>query len=145
MHRDDQPRPTQLQPRPSDSRLRVGDAERTLVIDQLANHHAAGRLTLEEFEDRMASAWTARTGADLALLVQDLPAPAPSRAPDRRPTGRPRLDPQARTYLAVMALLWLIWLLTGAGYPWPVWPMLGWGVGVAGRQWHRPQGGVSPR
>jgi DUF1707 SHOCT-like domain len=54
MHRDDQPRPTQLQPRPTDTRLRVGDAERTLVIDQLADHHAAGRLTLEEFEDRMA-------------------------------------------------------------------------------------------
>ena len=145
MHRNDRPRPTQLLPRSSDPRLRVGDAERTLVIDQLADHHAAGRLTLEEFEDRMASAWTARTGADLALLVQDLPSPAPSRAPDRRPTGRPRLDPQVRTYLAVMALLWLIWLLTGAGYPWPVWPMLGWGVGVAGRQWRHPQGGVSPR
>ena len=31
-----------------------------------------------------------------------------------------------------MALLWTIWLVTGAGYPWPIWPMLGWGVGVAG-------------
>jgi Domain of unknown function (DUF1707)/2TM domain len=145
MHRHDGPRPTQLLPRPADPRLRVGDAERTLVIDQLADHHAAGRLTIEEFEDRMASAWTARTGADLAVLVRDLPSPAPSRVPDRRPTGRPRLDPQARTYLAVMALLWLIWLLTGAGYPWPVWPMLGWGIGIAGHQWRRPQGGVSPR
>jgi len=34
----------------------------------------------------------------------------------------------------VIALLWLIWLVTGAGYPWPIWPMLGWGVGVAGHQ-----------
>jgi hypothetical protein len=33
-----------------------------------------------------------------------------------------------------MALLWVIWLITGAGYPWPVWPMLGWGIGVAGHQ-----------
>src|SRR4029450_7877431 len=90
-------------------------------------------------------AWTARTGADLALLVQDLPAPAPSRTPDRRRAGHPHLDPQVRTYLAVMALLWLIWLLTGAGYPWPVWPMLGWGVGGAGPQGRRPPGGgVTP-
>ena len=49
------------------------------------------------------------------------------------------------TYLAVSALLVAIWALTGAGYFWPIWPMLGWGVGVAGRQWRRPQGGVSPR
>ena len=31
-----------------------------------------------------------------------------------------------------MALLWLVWLVTGAGYPWPIWPMLGWGIGVVG-------------
>ena len=141
MHGHQRPRSAQLLPRPSDPALRVGDAERRLVIDQLADHHAAGRLTIEEFEDRMASAWTARTGADLAVLVKDLPSPAPSRAPDRRPSGRPLLDPQVRTYLAVMALLWLIWLLTGAGYPWPIWPMLGWGIGVAGRHRRRPAAG----
>jgi DUF1707 SHOCT-like domain/2TM domain len=132
----------------SDLSIRVGDAERGVVIDQLADHHAAGRLSFQEFEDRMASAWTAKTAADLAVLVQDLPTPAPRRAPDRLPSRRPRLDPQARTYLAVIALLWVIWLLTGAGYPWPIWPMLGWGVGVIGRHRPRPappQGGASPR
>ena len=133
MHRNDRPRPTQLLPRPSDPRLRVGDAERTLVIDQLADHHAAGRLTLAEFEERMTSAWAARTGAELEVLVRDLPAPAgPAPRVPARP--RPRLDGQTRTYLAVIALLWLIWLVSGAGYPWPVWPMLGWGIGVAGHQ-----------
>lgn len=34
-------------------------------------------------------------------------------------------------YLAVNALLVLIWALTSAGYFWPVWPILGWGIGVA--------------
>jgi hypothetical protein len=111
--------------------LRVGDAERGKVIDQLADHHAAGRLTLDEFEQRMSAAWTARTGAELEVLVRDLPAlPGPaSRVPGR---PRPTLDSPTRTYLAVIALLWVIWLVTGAGYPWPVWPMLGWGIGVAG-------------
>jgi hypothetical protein len=27
-----------------------------------------------------------------------------------------------------MVLLVSIWVLTGAGYFWPVWPMLGWGI-----------------
>lgn len=33
-------------------------------------------------------------------------------------------------YAVVNAGLFLIWLITGAGYPWFVWPLLGWGVGV---------------
>ena len=33
-------------------------------------------------------------------------------------------------YVAVNALLVLIWAATGAGYFWPVWPMLGWGIAV---------------
>jgi hypothetical protein len=123
-------------PRPADPGLRVGDTERGQVIDQLADHHAAGRLTLAEFEERMGSAWTARTGAELEVLVRDLPTlPRPTRPSRRLAAGpRPRLDSPTRTYLAVIALLWVIWLVTGAGYPWPVWPMLGWGVGVASHQ-----------
>jgi hypothetical protein len=127
------PRNTDRTPaRPADPGLRVGDAERGRVVDQLADHHAAGRLTLDEFEERMSAAWTARTGGELEVLVRDLPAlPRPvSRAPVR---PRLALDSPTRTYLAVIALLWVIWLVTGAGYPWPVWPMLGWGIGVAGR------------
>ena len=134
-------RPTPLadpRVRTADPRVRVGDAERDRVIDQLADHHAAGRLTLAEFEDRMAAASTARTGADLAVLTADLPAPMVPQRPARPATWRLDLDPAVRTYLAVMALLWLIWLLTGTGYPWPIWPMLGWGIGVAGHHRRSP-------
>ncbi len=34
-------------------------------------------------------------------------------------------------YLSVNALLVLIWAITSGGFFWPVWPMLGWGIGVA--------------
>ena len=33
-------------------------------------------------------------------------------------------------YLAVNALLVIIWAMTSAAYFWPVWPILGWGIGV---------------
>lgn len=39
-----------------------------------------------------------------------------------------------RTHLIVYcitnAAFWIIWLFTGQGYPWPIWPMTGWGIGV---------------
>ena len=56
--------------------------------------------------------------AELERVVADLPAPPPA-------LPRPQLP---MTYLAVSALLIVIWALTGAGYFWPIWPMLGWGV-----------------
>lgn len=33
-------------------------------------------------------------------------------------------------YLVMNAAFWAIWYVTGRGYMWPVWPMVGWGVGV---------------
>jgi len=40
------------------------------------------------------------------------------------------------TYLVINAFLWVIWYLTSngkmyGGVPWPVWPTLGWGIGIA--------------
>ena len=34
-------------------------------------------------------------------------------------------------YLAVNALLVFIWWVTSADYFWPMWPILGWGIGLA--------------
>jgi fatty acid desaturase len=33
-------------------------------------------------------------------------------------------------YIVVNVVLVLIWAFTGAGYPWFVWPLGGWGVGL---------------
>jgi hypothetical protein len=38
-------------------------------------------------------------------------------------------------YVAVNAMLVVIWAVTGAGFFWPVFPILGWGIGVAANAW----------
>ncbi|NNC95676.1 MAG: 2TM domain-containing protein [Chitinophagales bacterium] len=35
------------------------------------------------------------------------------------------------SYLIVSCIFWSIWLVSGMGYPWPVWPMFGWGIAIA--------------
>lgn len=35
------------------------------------------------------------------------------------------------SYVIVNTALVVIWLVTGAGVFWPMWPMLGWGIGIA--------------
>jgi uncharacterized membrane protein len=37
----------------------------------------------------------------------------------------------ATVYLAVNLMLIVVWATTGAGYPWFVFPLFGWGVGLA--------------
>jgi hypothetical protein len=38
-------------------------------------------------------------------------------------------------YVAVNAALVVIWAITGAGFFWPIFPILGWGIGVAANAW----------
>ncbi len=54
--------------------VRVSDAERDAVVTRLNTATSEGRLTLEEFSERVSAALAARTQGDLDLLVTDLPA-----------------------------------------------------------------------
>jgi hypothetical protein len=38
-------------------------------------------------------------------------------------------------YLAVNAFLVTIWFFTGTGFFWPIFPIAGWGIGVAANAW----------
>ena len=53
--------------------LRVSDADRDRAVAELSEHFQAGRLTSEEFDERSGRALQARTGAELAALLVDLP------------------------------------------------------------------------
>ena len=56
--------------------MRASDAERDAIIERLRAATGDGRLTLEEFSQRMEQASSARTRAELETLVADLPADA---------------------------------------------------------------------
>src|SRR5260370_6994616 len=65
------------------SEMRVSDQDRDSAVEQLSEHAAAGRLTLDELEERVSVALAARTRGELGALTQDLPGNA-GRPPDRR-------------------------------------------------------------
>lgn len=56
-----------------DPNMRAGDADRERLVEQLREHHAAGRLTLDEFDERMQQAYAAKTYGELGALTRDLP------------------------------------------------------------------------
>lgn len=112
--------------------LRVSDQEREDAIDALREHAADGRLGLDEFSERLDTAHAARTRGDVDELLRDLPSVVPpGRREAARIAQRRELARHASTYALVMVLLVAIWAISGAGYFWPIWPLLGWGIGVA--------------
>jgi DUF1707 SHOCT-like domain len=71
--------------------LRIGDAEREAVAAELREHYAHGRLTLEEFNERLDSVFAAKTQSDLNRLTRDLPHVRSGGAP--LPSARTRPGP----------------------------------------------------
>src|SRR5215469_16316029 len=71
--------------------IRASDAERDATLERLSAATGDGRLTLEEFSQRMNRATTAKTRAELDRLVADLPADvgAASSAIAERSPARP--------------------------------------------------------
>ena len=118
---------------------RASDADRERVAERLRVAAGEGRLTAEELEERLERALSARTEEELTPLLADLPAPAPAAPRPARRRAAP-LGAHARAYVAVSVLLVAIWAFTGAGYFWPIWPILGWGIGVfhGGGRVHAP-------
>ena len=121
---------------------RAGNADRERTADLLGVATGRGHLSVDELDQRLAAVWTATSAGELAALEADLPEAVRqeharrSAAVQARAAARAGLSGHLRSYLAVMVLLVGIWLavgLAGGGwYPWPVWPALGWGLGVAG-------------
>lgn len=118
---------------------RVGDPERERTAARLGQAFTQGYLSMQEYETRLGEAFEAQTVVALGELVADLPVERirrqdPRRAAARHAAARRGVRIHLVAYLAVSVLMIGIWLMTaviaGEWYFWPVWPILGWGIGV---------------
>jgi hypothetical protein len=58
----------------SDHLIRASDRDRDDVVAALRDAYTAGRLTLEEFDERTTAAYASKTWGELRRLTEDLPA-----------------------------------------------------------------------
>lgn len=57
----------------TDDPIRASDADRDVVVDALREAYTEGRLTADEFDERMSAAYVSRTWGQLRELTVDLP------------------------------------------------------------------------
>jgi hypothetical protein len=141
----------------SEARIRASDADRDRAAAALREHLAAGRLTLEEFDERLDRAYAAKTLGELDEIMADLPTtdlgrlpgdsldrpaddsvPAGPRASRSIEAGPGRFSPAWRatwgSWLAISLFLFMIWLVSGAGGGlWFLWVALPLGALLLGR------------
>jgi Domain of unknown function (DUF1707) len=135
-----------------ESHLRAADTDRAAVASQLGEHMSAGRLSVAEYDERLARTYAARTYGELAEITADLPAPKPAQPAPSAPAvhsgatgvcgagaawggwagGSSRRAAWA-SWLGTAVIVLTIWLATSiaAGdllYPWPVWVIGPWGA-----------------
>jgi fatty acid desaturase len=126
---------------PTTPAVRAGDREREKTANQLGQALAQGYLAMDEYETRLQATFAAHTTADLRQLVADLPLDRirrndPRRQEARRRAARRGVQIHLAGYLAMVVIVLAVWLAVGltagAWYFWPIWPILGAGIGVIG-------------
>ena len=133
---------------PVEQDVRVSDAERAAAIDRLREETTIGRLTLDEFEDRIGEVYAAKTRRDLDHTLRELPVPVtpPASRPERRPPVRDeeevrrryaaRVRKEVSGFLTTNIVCTSIWAMAGQGYYWPGWVLMGTGLGLVGTVVH---------
>ncbi len=82
--------------------LRISDAERHQVAEVLREAAGAGRIDLEELDERLEATYAARTYADLVPITHDLPAATPSITDKSAAEVAPVGDGRPQRHLAIM-------------------------------------------
>jgi hypothetical protein len=128
--------------------LRAADADRAKVAERLRIALDEGRLSLNEYDERLQRVYAAKTYRELDQLLTDLPpvaptersqvVPRPATAPDRPP---PAGHGEVRRWLVGVWGAWfvavlvnvIIWAAVSLGqnepvYFWPIWVGGPWGA-----------------
>ena len=124
---------------PAVTYVRAGDCDRERTANQLGQAVAQGYLVFDEYESRLQATFAAHTTAELRQLVADLPLGHLYRNDPERRAARARaahlsVRIHLGAYLAMVVIVLTVWLAVGltagAWYFWPIWPILGAGIGV---------------
>jgi Domain of unknown function (DUF1707) len=138
--------------------LRAADSDRAAVAAALGQHMSAGRLTLDEYDERLTRVYAAKTYGELDQLTADLPrtgrertpvraqspASTPSHAPAQcTPAGAAMCAPGGvqsswRAWASTAFIVLAIWAVTSIGsseflYFWPIWVIGPWGAVLLAR------------
>jgi hypothetical protein len=129
-----------LDPRqPKNAPMRASDADREVVRAVLTEAYTDGRLTREEYDERLGVLYGSRTLGDLPALVADLVSadstPAPLRSADLRTRGarkwRKDVEESLAAFLVPSIICTVIWAVAGAGsFFWPIFPILFLGINL---------------
>jgi hypothetical protein len=118
--------------------VRAGDRDRERTAGQLGQALSQGYLAMDEYETRLQATFAAHTTAELRQLVADLPVGQlrrndPQRQAARRRAARLGVRIHLGAYLTMVVIVLTVWLAVGltagAWYFWPIWPILGAGIG----------------
>ena len=118
----------------------ITDEQRTELADLVIAAAGDGVVALPEVDRVLAGVYRAETAGELDAVREQLPAGwldghrRGQQALATQRVAQAALRWHVAAYAAGMALMVAIWLAVGlaagAWYPWPVWPALGWGLGV---------------
>ncbi|RLV50050.1 DUF1707 domain-containing protein [Nocardioides mangrovicus] len=113
--------------------LRSSDLDRSLALDALASAYGDGRLDREEYDERAGAVQGSKTLGELVPPLRDLAPEQPSKAVGL--SSDAALTEQATeryyrarggalgTFMAPSLVCWVIWAISGFGFPWPVFVM----------------------
>jgi len=125
--------------------MRASDSDREKIASRLRDAHAEGRLSINEFQDRLDALYEAQTYGELEPLVRDIPVmrthktpaivqrPASTVATGKRSGGEKAMAVLWTIWVCAVSVNLVVWLLVSITngnleYFWPAWVAGPWGA-----------------
>lgn len=127
----------------------AGTRDREKTADLLGQALAQGYLPIDEYDRRLQTVFQTQTAPELRELLAGLPLDRirrhdPRRRAARLAAARRGMRAHLVAYLAMCAIVLTVWaavaLTTNATYFWPIWPILGAGIGLVSHAVSIPRG-----